>query len=81
MRERPRPSLARAARETMALQSIDWAFMVTRDLAADYPQRRVEAHAAAHDVALTALTDSGSVPDPSLRNLAPGLDLSPLTAA
>jgi 1,4-alpha-glucan branching enzyme len=74
-------ALARAARELMALQSSDWAFMVTRDLASDYPQRRVEAHAAAHDAALTALTDSGSVPDPSLRNLAPGLDLSPLTAA
>ena len=47
---RPRPAprrrdaaLERAARELLALQSSDWAFMVTRELAADYPLR---AHAA-----------------------------------
>lgn len=66
--------LARAARELLALQSSDWAFQVTRDLAADYPLRRAHGHAAALDM---ALTDSGK-PDAGLRNLQPDLDLSPL---
>ena len=74
-------ALERAARELLALQASDWAFMVTRDLAADYPQRRVRAHAAAHDAALAALKDSAPVPEPSLRNLAPELDLASLLAA
>ena len=82
-------ALARAARELLALQASDWAFLATRDLAADYPWQRVRAHAAAHDAALAALTDSGLVPDasaheqalePGVRHLAPYLDLSPLVA-
>ena len=74
-----RPALERAARELLALQSSDWAFQVTNDLAADYPQRRMAAHAAAHDAALESLGDSGAVPlDPAVRNLAPDLDLAPL---
>ncbi len=36
----------RAARELLALQSSDWAFMATRALAADYPAVRVRNHAA-----------------------------------
>jgi 1,4-alpha-glucan branching enzyme len=76
----PSPALERAARELLALQASDWAFMTTRELAADYPQRRVEGHAAALDAALTALKDSRPVPEAALRNLAPELDLSPLLA-
>ena len=65
--------LERAARELLALQASDWAFMMTRDLAADYPLRRVAAHEAAHSEAL-----DGSAPDPALRNLAPWLEPAPL---
>jgi 1,4-alpha-glucan branching enzyme len=75
----PHPALARAARELLAMQASDWAFMVTRDLAADYPVERMRAHEAALDAALAALTDSGAAPDPAVRGLAPHLDLSPLT--
>ena len=72
------PAFERAARELLALQASDWAFQVTHDTAGDYPSRRVSAHAEALDAALAALADSAPVPDPGLRNLAPGLDLSPL---
>jgi 1,4-alpha-glucan branching enzyme len=71
-------ALERAARELLALQSSDWAFQLTHDLAADYPRRRVGGHVEALDAALAALTDSGAVPEPELRNLAPELDVSPL---
>ena len=77
---RGRAGLDRAARELLALQASDWAFQVTRRLAADYPLRRVRGHAAALDAALDALKDSASVPQPALRNLAPELDLAPLCA-
>ena len=76
----PRPAAERAARELLALQASDWAFMATRELAADYPLERVRAHAAALDAALDALKDSAPVPDPRVRNLAPDLDLAPLCA-
>jgi 1,4-alpha-glucan branching enzyme len=75
----PHAALERAARELLAIQSSDWSFMVTRDLAGDYPSERVRLHGAALDAALAALTDSAAAPDPSLRGLAPHLDLSPLT--
>ncbi len=74
-----RGPLARAARELLALQSSDWAFMETRDLAADYPRKRVRAHAADLDTALQALKDSAPAPEPTLRELAPDLDLASLT--
>ena len=74
------PALERAARELLALQASDWAFQVTHDLAGDYPTRRIAAHAEALDAALAALADSAPVPDPTVRNLAPALDLSPLLA-
>jgi 1,4-alpha-glucan branching enzyme len=64
----------RAARELLALQSSDWAFLASRELAADYPRRRVEAHFAALE---RALADSAA---PALRSLAPDLDLAPLCA-
>ena len=75
----PHAALERAARELLAMQASDWAFMVTRDLAADYPSERMRLHGAALDAALAALTDSAAAPDPSVRGLAPHLDLSPLT--
>jgi 1,4-alpha-glucan branching enzyme len=71
----------RAARELLALQSSDWAFQLTRDLAADYPLRRVREHAEALDAALAALKDSAPVPSPRLRELAPDLDLTSLVAS
>jgi 1,4-alpha-glucan branching enzyme len=72
---RERPALARAARELLALQSSDWAFMRTRDLAADYPDRRAAGHLAGLDAALGGLEDCA----PGVRNLAPDLDLASLT--
>jgi 1,4-alpha-glucan branching enzyme len=80
------PALDRAARELLALQSSDWAFQATRELAADYPQVRVRGHAAELDAALEALTDSAPVlaarpsVEPALRGLAPDLDLASLLA-
>jgi 1,4-alpha-glucan branching enzyme len=68
-------ALARAARELLAVQSSDWAFMRTRELAADYPDLRVGAHLADLDAALGGLEDS----PPAVRNLAPDLDLASLT--
>jgi 1,4-alpha-glucan branching enzyme len=70
-------ALARATRELFALQSSDWAFLVTRDLAGDYPLERVALHTAELRAALGAL-DSSPQPDPELRSLAPDLDLAPL---
>jgi 1,4-alpha-glucan branching enzyme len=74
------PALERAARELLALQSSDWAFQVTHELADDYPFRRVRGHAHELDAALEAVKDSAPVPEATLRNLAPELDLSPLLA-
>jgi 1,4-alpha-glucan branching enzyme len=73
-------ALERAARELMAIQSSDWAFIVTRGLAGGYPRERVEGHLAALDAALAAARGSAPMPDAALRNLAPELDLSPLVA-
>jgi 1,4-alpha-glucan branching enzyme len=78
-RYEPRAALERAARELLALQASDWAFLVTRDLAGDYPQRRVEAHLAEHEAALAALGEAEVSSSAALRNLAPDLDLASLT--
>jgi 1,4-alpha-glucan branching enzyme len=72
-------ALERAARELFALQSSDWAFLLTRELAADYPLERVRGHVAELRAALGAL-DSAPLPDPELRSLAPELDLAPLVS-
>jgi 1,4-alpha-glucan branching enzyme len=64
----------RAARELLAVQSSDWAFMDHRGQAGDYPYRRVTAHAEA----LLQAIDSDEAPEPSVRNLAPDLSLAPL---
>jgi len=57
------PAARRAARELLALQSSDWAFMRSRGLAGDYPRERFRNHAAAFREALSAMgpsvTDSG----------------------
>jgi 1,4-alpha-glucan branching enzyme len=62
----------RAARELLALQASDWAFLVTRDLAADYPQERVAGHAEALERALAGTSE------PALRGLAPDLRIETL---
>jgi 1,4-alpha-glucan branching enzyme len=69
------PRLERAARELLALQSSDWAFQVTHEQAGPYPLARVQHHAAA---LYAALADGGADAEPSVRNLQPRLDLSPL---
>jgi len=53
---RPRAALERAARELLAVQASDWAFMATRELAGDYPGERLQAHSANLDAALEALS-------------------------
>ncbi len=58
---------ARAVRELLALQSSDWAFMVTGDLAGEYPRERAAAHRKALEAALAAPGSS----DPAVRALAP----------
>jgi 1,4-alpha-glucan branching enzyme len=78
-RSEPRAALMRAARELLALQSSDWAFMVSRALAGDYPRERLDTHLGALDAALAALTDSAAAQQPELRDLAPDLDLASLT--
>jgi 1,4-alpha-glucan branching enzyme len=67
------PAAARAARELLALQASDWAFLDGRRQAGDYPFARATAHAAA-----LLETLEGGESEPSLRNLAPDLSLAPL---
>ncbi len=57
----------RALRELLALQSSDWAFLISRATAGDYPRERAASHHAAFVSALAA-----GEPD-ELRNLAPQL--------
>lgn len=64
----------RAVRELLALQSSDWAFIVTRELAGDYPVERATGH---HDALRAALTEPGTS-DPHVRNLAPFAHAAPL---
>jgi 1,4-alpha-glucan branching enzyme len=64
----------RAARELLALQSSDWAFMDHRGQAGDYPYTRATAHAEA----LLEAIDSPEAVDARVRNLAPDLRLAPL---
>ncbi len=49
------PPAERAARELLALQSSDWAFIRTRELAGDYPDQRVRGHRDAFEQATGAL--------------------------
>ena len=64
----------RAARELLAVQSSDWAFLDSRGQAGDYPFTRVTDHAQAMLEAL----DSPRQEAPALRGLAPDLSLAPL---
>jgi 1,4-alpha-glucan branching enzyme len=64
----------RAARELLALQSSDWAFMDHRGQAGDYPYTRATGHAEA----LLEAIDSSEAVDARVRNLAPDLSLAPL---
>jgi 1,4-alpha-glucan branching enzyme len=64
----------RAARELLALQASDWAFLDKRRQAGDYPFARATTHA-------RGLLEAIHSPDPAdgrLRGLAPDLSLSPL---
>ena len=71
---RDQPGALRAARELLAVQSSDWAFMDHRGQAGDYPFTRATGHGEALAGAL-AEPDSA---DPALRALAPDLSLAPL---
>lgn len=48
------PAAGAALRELLLLQSSDWAFQVTRDLAGPYPRERAAGHRAALDSALAS---------------------------
>jgi 1,4-alpha-glucan branching enzyme len=63
----------RAARELLAAQASDWAFLDKRGQAGDYAFRRATDHAQA----LLEAIDSGSA-TPRMRSLAPDLSLAPL---
>jgi 1,4-alpha-glucan branching enzyme len=69
-----RDAAMRAARELLALQSSDWAFMDHRGQAGDYPYTRATAHAQG----LLEAIDSPEAVDSRVRNLAPDLSLAPL---
>jgi 1,4-alpha-glucan branching enzyme len=69
-----RAAALRAARELLAVQSSDWAFMDSRRQAGDYPFWRATGHAQS----LLDAIDSSAVPDPRMRSLAPDLSLTPL---
>ena len=64
----------RAARELLAAQASDWAFLDKRGQAGDYAFQRATSHA---EAALEAI-DSPTIVDPRMRALAPDLGLSPL---
>jgi 1,4-alpha-glucan branching enzyme len=64
----------RAARELLAAQASDWAFLDRRGQAGDYAFQRATDHAGAMAEAI----DSGSATDPRMRSLAPDLSLAPL---
>jgi 1,4-alpha-glucan branching enzyme len=64
----------RAARELLAAQASDWAFLDKRGEAGDYAYQRATAHA---EAALEAI-DCPSAPDQRMRALAPDLSIAPL---
>lgn len=61
-----------AARELLAIQASDWAFLMTRGWAGDYPLERLAGHVAGLDRAL------GGDPRSGVRNLAVGAGIGPL---
>jgi len=70
----PEPGVLRAARELLATQASDWAFLDKRGQAGDYAFQRATDHAAA----MLEAIDSPASADPSMRALAPDLSLAPL---
>ena len=64
----------RAARELLALQASDWAFLETDDLAGPYPLERFNGHLDNFDAELASVPSS----EDQLRNLSPTLSLAPL---
>jgi 1,4-alpha-glucan branching enzyme len=70
----PERAALRAARELVALQASDWAFLDCRRMAGDYPYQR----ATAHGRALLEAIHSREPQDPRMRSLAPDLSLAPL---
>jgi 1,4-alpha-glucan branching enzyme len=64
----------RAARELLAVQSSDWAFLDRRGQAGDYAWRR----ASDHSQALYEAIGCDRVTDPRMRSLAPDMTLAPL---
>ena len=69
-------ALERAARELLALQASDWAFMRAHGRAGRYPDERVAGHLAGLALALGGAEDAAL--DAQVRNLAPVLDVSSL---
>ncbi len=65
---------ARAARELLAAQASDWAFLDKRGEAGDYAFQRATDHAGA----MLEAIDCGGATDPRMRSLAPDLSLAPL---
>jgi 1,4-alpha-glucan branching enzyme len=63
-----------AARQLLALQASDWAFLDQRGEAGDYAYQR----ATDHSRAMLEAIDSASVTDPRMRSLAPDLSIAPL---
>jgi 1,4-alpha-glucan branching enzyme len=68
------PPALRAARELLAAQASDWAFLDKRGQAGDYAYQRATGHAEA----LLEAIDSPASSDSSMRALAPDLSLAPL---
>jgi len=68
------PAALRAARELLAAQASDWAFLDKRGQAGDYAFQRATFHS---EAALKAI-DSPATTEPRMRALAPDLSLSPL---
>jgi 1,4-alpha-glucan branching enzyme len=69
----PRDAALRAARELLAAQASDWAFLDQRGQAGDYAFQRATGHA---EAMLKAIDCRDT--DPSMRSLAPDLSLAPL---
>ena len=65
---------ARAARELLALQASDWAFLDQRGQAGDYAYQRATDHARQLLEAINSNLDT----DPRMRSLAPDLSIAPL---
>jgi len=66
--------LTRAARELLAAQASDWAFLDQRKQAGDYAYQR----ATDHSRAMVEAIDCDRSTDPRMRSLAPDLSLAPL---